>query len=172
MSTSPDVTMEIGGLLARLLPDGAVVHLHGEVGAGKSTLVRGAAAQMGVTGPVTSPTFEIVRRYHGARGLTHVDAHRLVAPDEEDLGLIGDTAAADGLTFVEWPGAAAAGLAPPAVTVELAHPPAPAGGSAQTRLVRLRASDAATEASLAASIADLRARHLLPEPEPGAGGGG
>lgn len=165
VSTGPDVTEEVGAALARILPDGATVHLHGEVGAGKSTLVRGAAREMGVPGPIASPTFDIARVHEGRRRLVHVDAYRLTAPDEEDLGLVG--AAAEGaLTFVEWPGAAAGGLPPPAVVVELSHL------APERRLVRLRAEEAALAEPLVAACADIRARHRLPESEPGGSGGG
>ena len=120
---------------------------------------------MGVAGPVTSPTFDIARLHEGRRRLLHVDAYRLQDPDEEDLGLVG--AAAEGaLTFVEWPGAAAEGLAPPAVDVGLVHL------APERRLVRLRAPEAAIAEPLAAAIADLRARYRLPESEPGGAGGG
>lgn len=120
---------------------------------------------MGVPGPVTSPTFDIVRVHEGRRRLVHVDAYRLSDPDEEDLGLV--AAAAEGaLTFVEWPGAAAEGLPPPAVVVELAHM------TPTRRLVRLRAPEGGLAAPLAAALADIRARHRLPEPEPGGSGGG
>jgi len=166
VSTGPQVTEEVGAALAGLLADGATVHLHGEIGAGKSTLVRGAARALGVEGPVTSPTFEIIRRYTGRRELTHIDAYRLAAPDEEDLGLVGASAATHGLTFIEWPGDAASDLPSPLVEVELRHL------APERRLVVLRAEGRALRAALADTVADIRARHRLPEPEPGGPRGG
>jgi tRNA threonylcarbamoyladenosine biosynthesis protein TsaE len=161
VSTGPQITEEVGAAVAALLPDGATVHLRGEIGAGKSTLVRGAARALGVEGPVTSPTFEIVRRYAGRRELTHVDAYRLATPDEEDLGLIGASAASHGLTFIEWPGGAASDLPAPSVEIELGHL------APERRLVVLRAEGPVLRAALADTVADIRARHRLPEPEPG-----
>ena len=82
-----------------------MVVLHGEVGAGKTTFVRGALRALGVEGPVTSPTFSLARRYVGAGvEVSHLDLHRLAgAPDEEDEVLLADEAAPERITFVEWP---------------------------------------------------------------------
>lgn len=159
------MTEAIGAALASILPDGATVHLRGEVGAGKTTLVRGAARAMGVTGPVTSPTFGIVRVHEGEHTLVHVDAYRLSDPDEEDLGLVTGAAGDERIMIVEWPEAAGGGLGPPSVDVEMRHV------SPTERLVLLRAEDAALAEPLAAACDDVRARHRLPEPEPGGPGG-
>ena len=95
--------------------------LSGEVGAGKTTFVRGAARALGVTGPVTSPTFTIGRRYEGARvPLAHLDLHRLASLDDEEPELLADYVNADHVAFVEWPDAAGGGL-DPRVHVRLEH---------------------------------------------------
>jgi len=98
-----------------------VAVLSGEVGTGKTTLVRGAARALGVTRPVTSPTFTIGRRYEDARvPLAHLDLHRLTSLDDEEPELLADYVDADHVAFVEWPGAAGGELAP-RVRVHLEH---------------------------------------------------
>jgi tRNA threonylcarbamoyladenosine biosynthesis protein TsaE len=111
----------------RLRP-GDVVVLHGEVGAGKTTFVRGAARALGVDRPVTSPTFTIGRRYEEATPpLAHLDLHRLTSLDDEEPELLADYLNADHVAFVEWPEAAGDELAP-RLRVRLAH----AGGDRRT----------------------------------------
>jgi tRNA threonylcarbamoyladenosine biosynthesis protein TsaE len=90
-------------LAARLRP-GDVVLVRGEMGAGKTTFVRGAARALGVQGPVTSPTFTIGRRYEGRSGpVAHLDLHRLASLGEEDPALLADYVTSDAIAFVEWP---------------------------------------------------------------------
>jgi tRNA threonylcarbamoyladenosine biosynthesis protein TsaE len=98
-------TEALGAALARELRPGDVVLLSGELGAGKTTFVRGALRALGVQGPVTSPTFTLARRYAGdGVEVAHLDLHRLAgAPDEEDEALLEDEATGDRITFVEWP---------------------------------------------------------------------
>lgn len=107
--------------MARELRPGDVVVLAGDMGAGKTTFVRGAARALGVSGPVTSPTFTIGRRYEGGTvPVAHLDLHRLVSLDEEDPALLADYVNADHVAFVEWPEAAADELSP-RVRVRLEH---------------------------------------------------
>lgn len=109
-----------GAAFARTLRPPAVVGLSGELGSGKTTLVRAIAAALGVTVPVTSPTFALVHRYDGA-GCTvyHLDAYRLRRPEEaRDLGL-DDMLAEDGaIILIEWP--ERLGTALPALTHRIA----------------------------------------------------
>jgi len=96
-------TEAIGRELASGLSPGSVILLIGDLGAGKTALVRGLAAGLGVAGEaVSSPTFTIMQEYRGGRlPLYHVDLYRLGDPREvEDLGL--DEIAADGVLAVEW----------------------------------------------------------------------
>jgi tRNA threonylcarbamoyladenosine biosynthesis protein TsaE len=82
-----------------------VVGLSGELGAGKTTLVRAIAGALGVTQPVTSPTFALVHRYDG-NGVTvyHVDAYRLRHDDEaRDLGFEDMLAEPGAVVLIEWP---------------------------------------------------------------------
>ena len=98
----------LGERLAGLLRPGDLVVLNGGLGAGKTTLVQGIGAGLGVRGPVTSPTFVIARIHPSLRGgpaLVHADAYRLGdRPDPraeiDDLDL--DASAADAVTVVEW----------------------------------------------------------------------
>ena len=96
-------TKAIGAALAGLLDPGDVVGLAGDLGAGKTRLVQGAAAALGVDDPVLSPTFMLLREYDGGElPVHHVDAYRLAGPVElEDLGL-DEVLAADAVAFVEW----------------------------------------------------------------------
>jgi tRNA threonylcarbamoyladenosine biosynthesis protein TsaE len=91
---------------AALLP-GDVVLLVGDLGAGKTTFVRGAARALGVRGPVTSPTFTIGRRYNGNVPVSHLDLYRLGDLADEDPALLADYLGPDRVAFVEWPQAAA-----------------------------------------------------------------
>jgi tRNA threonylcarbamoyladenosine biosynthesis protein TsaE len=101
-STDEATTKAIGAALAGLLDPGDVVGLTGDLGAGKTRLVQGAAAALGVAEPVLSPTFMLLREYDGDPPVHHVDAYRLSGPLElEDLGL-DEVFAAGAVVFVEW----------------------------------------------------------------------
>jgi tRNA threonylcarbamoyladenosine biosynthesis protein TsaE len=115
-------TEELGASLAAEIGPGDVVIVSGEVGAGKTTLIRGIARALGVTEPVTSPTFTIGQRYAGGRmPISHLDLYRLEDLDGEDPALLDDYLAADGVAFVEWPDAGAGRLGRPAFEVLLKH---------------------------------------------------
>ena len=113
-SDTPRDTRAIGEAIGGLLRSGDALALTGELGAGKTTLVKGLAAGLGYPGPVASPTFTLVREYRGGRlDVLHVDVYRLDrVQDVLDLGL--DDALADGraVLVVEW-GDAVEGLLPP-----------------------------------------------------------
>ena len=81
-SKSESETEAIGEAFARGLPDGAVVAMYGELGAGKTAFVRGMARGMGIDCRVSSPTFTIVNEYLGKRELIHFDMYRLSGADE------------------------------------------------------------------------------------------
>jgi tRNA threonylcarbamoyladenosine biosynthesis protein TsaE len=115
-------TEAFGARLAERLSPGDVVIVSGEVGAGKTTLIRGAARALGVTEPVTSPTFTIGQRYGGGRlPISHLDLYRLENLDGEDPALLDDYLGGDGVAFVEWPAAGAERLGRPALEVRLEH---------------------------------------------------
>jgi len=140
--------------------------VRGELGAGKTTLVRAAARELGVTGPVTSPTFTIARRYEGRHPVAHLDAYRLTGPDDEELGLALEAIGDDAVAFVEWPETLAPALPEARLDIEIRH----SGG--EGRLVVLRTPDDPLAAALSRLVADPRARHrhTVPEPRPGGGG--
>lgn len=115
-------TEAVGARLAEQLSAGDVIVVSGEVGAGKTTLIRGAARALGVTEPVTSPTFTIGRRYVGGRlPISHLDLYRLEDIETEDPALIDDYLGGDGVAFVEWPAVGARRLGRPALEVRLEH---------------------------------------------------
>ena len=95
-------TRAAGGALASLLQGGDVLSLGGELGAGKTTFAQGVVAGLGVTDPVVSPTFTLVREYQGRLSVHHFDVYRLERIQEViDLGLQ-EIVDADGLVLVEW----------------------------------------------------------------------
>ena len=109
---------------------GDVVTVSGELGSGKTTFVRGACRALGVTEPVTSPTFTIGHRYHGRVDVSHLDLFRfrgVSAAEWGDLEPYFDEA----IVFVEWPEAGAGVLPPARVAVRLEH------GEDGTRLVTI-----------------------------------
>lgn len=121
VTESPDATERAGARLAARLRPGDVVLIQGELGAGKSTFVRGALRALGVEGPVTSPTFTLGRRYAGRVPVAHLDLYRLADLGAEDPGLLEDYLGPDTVAFVEWPEAAGERLGAPAARVVLEH---------------------------------------------------
>ena len=108
---APEDTMAVGDAVASLLREGDAVALTGELGAGKTTFVRGAARALGFDGAVASPTFTLVREYQGRVRIYHVDVYRLErVQDVLDLGL-DEMVAEGGVVLVEW-GDAVEGLLP------------------------------------------------------------
>lgn len=75
----------------------------GDLGAGKTTFVRGACHALGVEAPVTSPSFALANRYRGSVPVAHLDLYRLATLEQESPGLLDDYVDADTVTFVEWP---------------------------------------------------------------------
>jgi tRNA threonylcarbamoyladenosine biosynthesis protein TsaE len=119
---SPAETEALGARIAARLEAGDVVLLAGDLGAGKTTLVRGAARALGFAGPVTSPTFTIGQRYEGGRlAVSHLDLYRLQDLEGEDPALLDDYLGPEGVAFVEWPAAGSGRLGRPALEVRLAH---------------------------------------------------
>jgi tRNA threonylcarbamoyladenosine biosynthesis protein TsaE len=115
-------TEALGARIAERLQPGNVVLLAGDLGAGKTTLIRGACRALGITTPVTSPTFTIGQRYGGGRmPVSHLDLYRLRSLEDEDPALLDDYLRPDGVAFVEWPGAGEGRFGRPALEVHLAH---------------------------------------------------
>jgi tRNA threonylcarbamoyladenosine biosynthesis protein TsaE len=131
-------TEALGRQLAERLGPGDVVVVSGEVGAGKTTLIRGACRALGIEGPVTSPTFTIGHRYEGGRlPVSHLDLYRLGSLEDEDPALLDDYLASGAISFVEWPAMAEPQLSGRhVVAVRLSH----AGGD--SRAIELPAASA------------------------------
>ena len=116
-SPSAEATRELGVRLGRGARSGDVFALYGELGAGKTCLIQGIAAGLGVAGPVTSPTFVLVAEYQGRLPLYHVDLYRTGSLEEiRALGLE-ELLYGDGVTVLEWAEKAEALL--PACTVRI-----------------------------------------------------
>jgi tRNA threonylcarbamoyladenosine biosynthesis protein TsaE len=121
-TSSAAATEAVGARLAAGLGPGDVVVVSGDVGAGKTTLIRGACRALGVEGPVTSPTFTIGQRYDGRHPIAHLDLYRLGGLEEEEPALLGDYLDGDSIGFVEWPAVAESELAwRKALEVRLSH---------------------------------------------------
>lgn len=134
IARGPEETERAGREIARQLRPGDVVLLRGGVGAGKSTLVRAALRELGVSGSIPSPTFTIGRGYSGSAPwlevasdplpVSHLDLYRLESIEEEDPGLLAEYFGPDRIAFIEWPEGAEnyiAGLAARVLEVEIAH---------------------------------------------------
>lgn len=136
VTASAEETEAVAARLASRLAVGDVVTVSGELGSGKTTFVRGACRALGVSAPVTSPTFTIGHRYAGEVSVSHLDLYRFhsVSPAEwGDLEPYFD----DAIVFVEWP-EAGIGVVPPArAAVSLFHE----GGD--TRRIELVSDDGA-----------------------------
>ena len=136
MTSSAAQTEALGAELAAALEPGDVVLVEGELGAGKTTFVRGACRALGVTDRVTSPTFTIGQRYKAPVGVSHVDLFRIAGLQDEEPDLLADYLAPDMITFVEWPERGERALSAYgriAARVRIAH----AGGD--RRIVQVRA---------------------------------
>jgi tRNA threonylcarbamoyladenosine biosynthesis protein TsaE len=120
-TTRPEETEATGAELAARLRPGDVVLVTGELGSGKTTFVRGACRALGVTDPVTSPTFTIGHIYEGSVEVAHLDLYRLLSLSGEDPGLLDDYLTPQRIGFVEWPEAAAPRLERVAARVAMEH---------------------------------------------------
>ena len=121
-SADPRETEAAGAALAQRLRPGDVVLVSGDLGAGKTTFVRGACRELGVTEPVTSPTFTIGTVLSGRDlEVAHLDLYRLSSLADEDPALLDDYLTPDRIAFVEWPGVAGDVALRVAARVRLEH---------------------------------------------------
>lgn len=123
-TAGPAATEAIAARLAQTLRAGDVVLVRGELGAGKTTFVRGACRALGISGPVTSPTFTLARRYEDGRvPVSHLDLYRLAGSTDEEPALLEEEIGPGRVAFVEWPDAHRIGLdgARVVALVTLAH---------------------------------------------------
>ena len=114
-------TEALGERLAAELGPGDVVMVSGELGAGETTLIRGAARALGVREPVTSPTFTVGHTYVGRVPVSHLDLYRLAELDQEDPALLEDYVTPEAVSFIEWPRAAEPWLERVTRRVEIRH---------------------------------------------------
>ena len=128
ITTHAAETAEAGASVATRLAPGDAVLVSGELGAGKTTFVRGACRALGVEGPVTSPTFTIGQVYRGRSEagvapleVAHLDLYRLPSLAGEDPALLDDYLTPDRIAFVEWPGAGLAAIPRVAARVTIEH---------------------------------------------------
>jgi tRNA threonylcarbamoyladenosine biosynthesis protein TsaE len=142
-SSSPEETERIGAAVARELEPGDVVAVSGELGTGKTTLVRGAARALGIEGPVTSPSYTIGHRYPGDPDVSHLDLYRFDGMSDAEWGDL-ERYFEDAVVFVEWPEAGEGFLPPARVRIRLRH-----HGEGH-RLVALESSEKALEIRLSA----------------------
>jgi tRNA threonylcarbamoyladenosine biosynthesis protein TsaE len=121
-TSDPGETESLGAELAGSLSDGDVVLVRGELGSGKTTLVRGAARALGVVEPVTSPSYTIGHRYRALNiTVSHLDLYRLAGLEHEDPALLADYLGPGRIAFVEWPERAGGELSSARLRVSLAH---------------------------------------------------
>lgn len=138
-------TLEFGRQLYGVLAAGMTIFLRGNLGAGKTTLVRGCLRAAGFHGPVKSPTFTVVEEYPlETFGIVHFDLYRLTAPEELEWLGIRDYLRDDTVCFIEWPERAEGMLPDPDLDFTLMHrgfsrvaTVAAAGAAGQMALTRL-----------------------------------
>jgi tRNA threonylcarbamoyladenosine biosynthesis protein TsaE len=164
---SPAQTRRFARALADLLQPPALVTVEGDLGTGKTTLVREVLRARGVRGAVTSPSFTLAQSYHGRDGtvLHHLDLYRLSGGADVDLFAWDDYLGPDALTFVEWPAAGRDVLPQADVRLEMEH------RSPNSRLLRLSATPALEAAAAERAAAEgIRAEHTAPAADAGAAG--
>ena len=144
VSTGENDTVDLGRRLGALAAAGDVFLLSGELGAGKTCFIRGIAAGLGVAEYAFSPSFVLVREYHGRLDLFHMDFYRLEQPGEiAELGL-DEYLYGDGVCAIEWAERAAGLLPDEHLLIELAYAP----GAQENRVVRITAEGPRYEALL------------------------
>ena len=119
-SSAAGETEGIAATLAGRLRLGDVVTVSGELGAGKTTFVRGACRALGVNVPVTSPTFTIGHRYEGDVAVSHLDLYRFTSVSAAEWADL-EPYFGDAIVFVEWPEAGEAALPVPRAAVAMEH---------------------------------------------------
>jgi tRNA threonylcarbamoyladenosine biosynthesis protein TsaE len=120
---SPAQTRKLARMLAALVRPPLLITVEGDLGTGKTTLVRAVLRARGVRGAITSPSFTLAQSYHGAGGelLHHLDLYRLSRGADAELFAWDDYLGPGAITFVEWPAAGSDALPPPDVRVQLEH---------------------------------------------------
>ena len=132
--SDPEQTSQLGAAIAAAIDDGLQVHLQGELGAGKTSLVRALIGALGYQGKVRSPTYTLVEPYQvNDRELWHLDLYRLADPEELEFLGIRDLERRDAIVLVEWPQKGEGMLPEPDLLIELIY-------KGEGREARLRAA--------------------------------
>jgi tRNA threonylcarbamoyladenosine biosynthesis protein TsaE len=149
-TASAEATRAVGAAIASCLVPGDVVLLGGDLGTGKTTLAQGIAAGLGVTEPVVSPTFAIVREYVGRVPVAHVDVYRL--DHVQELHDLGFEEIVDGtrVVLVEWGELVAPIFSRDRIVVRLSY----GDDDDDARAIDLTAEGSARSPSLSARLAD------------------
>ena len=123
MTRSALETKKAGKTLANYLKAGDVVALHGPLGAGKTTLVKGIAVSLGVHSEkqVSSPTYVLIHEYQGRKKIYHLDWYRLKTVKDSDAEFAAECFESDGITLIEWPERGKGLLPKRTVTVHMTH---------------------------------------------------
>ena len=112
----------LGASIIKDLQAPAIVYLRGELGTGKTTLVRGALRAMGYEGPVKSPTFTIVESYSiGSLDIHHFDLYRISDPEELDFIGIREYFSDTSICFFEWPDRGKSVIPAPSIEIQIDH---------------------------------------------------
>jgi tRNA threonylcarbamoyladenosine biosynthesis protein TsaE len=151
-TASPQETERTAAALAVRLEPEDCVYVTGELGSGKTTFIRGACRALGVTGPVTSPTFTIGHRYAGRVPVSHLDLYRFDAVSNEEWGDL-EPYFDGAVVFIEWPEAGARVLPDPCLIVTLEPL-----DSSDRRLITLVSPDGSMPLDLLHEVPDAHAR--------------
>ena len=119
ITKTPEETIELGKRIGSMLTKGDVIALQGTLAAGKTTITKGIALALGITDPVTSPTFTLISEYYGSLTLYHMDVYRLDSTEDFlNLG-VEEMLYGDGVCIVEWSEKVMAELPKRAILVRL-----------------------------------------------------
>ena len=100
---SPEETAHLAGTIGKIIREGTVICLDGELGVGKTLFVRAVARTLGVESDVTSPTFNLMNIYEAACPIVHFDLYRITSEEElEDIGFYEYAEATEGIVLIEW----------------------------------------------------------------------
>ena len=100
---SPEQTAHLAGTIGKIIREGTVICLDGELGVGKTLFVRALARTLGVESDVTSPTFNLMNIYEAACPIVHFDLYRITSEEElEDIGFYEYAEATEGIVLIEW----------------------------------------------------------------------
>ena len=122
LSRSPAETETVGYRVGRMLRTGAIVKLYGDLGVGKTTMVKGIARAFGIPADaVVSPSFTIITEYESSPRFFHIDLYRIEGSDDLESTGIWDMIEKDAVTVVEWPEHAGDELPEDAVVIRIEH---------------------------------------------------